>query len=154
MGCEKMVRLDRELKKIHLSSKQLGEMTAHAKAQTDVLALYLYGSYGTPLQTELSDVDVAVLSMPTHRMDLMREVEVLSELSYIGKSDDINLINLRGVPVTLQMQVLDTGRTLYVRDEVLLADFREEVIRRYCDFEPHLRRLYQDFDAGLREEFL
>ncbi|NPV29432.1 MAG: nucleotidyltransferase domain-containing protein [Firmicutes bacterium] len=92
--------------------------------------------------------------MPQTSWSYRRELDLLDELCHIGQSEDINLINLQQVPVTLQMRVLETGRPLYVRDEIRLADFKEWVIRRYCDFEPDLKNLYRDFDAGLREEFL
>ncbi|QGP91468.1 Polymerase beta, Nucleotidyltransferase [Neomoorella glycerini] len=149
-----MVRLSRKLEKITLSPKQLKSMADFAGRQGEVLALYLYGSYGTEWQTALSDVDLAVLPMPETSWDYKRELELLAEFCHIGRSDDINLVNLHRVPVTLQMRVLETGRLLYVKDEILLADFKERVIRRYCDFEPDLKILYRDFDASLREEFL
>ncbi len=92
--------------------------------------------------------------MPKTSWDYRRELDLLAELCHIGRNDDINLVNLRRVPVTLQMRVLETGRLLYVKNPILLADFKESVIRRYCDFEPDMKNLYQDFDTGLREEFL
>ncbi|WP_258358695.1 type VII toxin-antitoxin system MntA family adenylyltransferase antitoxin [Moorella sulfitireducens] len=149
-----MVRLSRKLEKITLSPKQLKNMADFAGRQEDILALFLYGSYGTEWQTALSDVDLGVLPMPETSWDYRRELELLAEFCQIGRSDDINLVNLRRVPVTLQMRVLETGRLLYVKEEILLADFKERVIRHYCDFEPDLKNLYRDFDAGLREEFL
>jgi predicted nucleotidyltransferase len=149
-----MVRLSRKLKKIKLTSGQLQNIVGYIKQQEDILALYLYGSYGTEYQTVFSDVDFAVLPMRFSPLDHEREIELNAELIQLGKNDDINLVNLSRVPVTLQMQVLETGRLLYCKDELLLADFKESVIRRYCDFEPDLRNIYQDFDAGLREEFI
>ncbi|WP_338833312.1 hypothetical protein MHLNE_22670 [Moorella humiferrea] len=149
-----MVRLSRKLEKITLSPDQIKNMMDFADRQKDVLALFLYGSYGTQWQTALSDIDLAILPMPGTSWDYKRELELLAEFCHIGGSDDINVVNLHHVPVTLQMRVLETGRLLYVKDEILLADFKERVIRRYCDFEPDLKSLYRDFDAGLREEFL
>ncbi|MDN5348332.1 MAG: uncharacterized protein PWP65_1896 [Clostridia bacterium] len=148
-----MVRLSRKLDMITLSDEQLQAMVKYIIKQRDILGFYLYGSYGTELQTPLSDLDLAVLPMPGSRLDLQRELEIWSELAHIGKNDDINLINLGEVPVTLQMRVLQTGRLLFSRDDALLADFKERVIRRYCDFAPDLKAFYRDFDAGLREEF-
>jgi len=146
--------LSRKLEKINLSPGKLKTITDYVKKQEDILALYLYGSYGTELQTILSDVDLAVLPMPSSSWDYERELELLAEMARIGKNDDINLVNLRRVPVILQMRVLETGRLLYSKDEIFLADFKESLIRRYCDFEPDLKNLYLDFDDGLREEFL
>ncbi len=128
-------------------------MVEYVQGQDDVLALFLYGSYGTGYQTPLSDVDLALLPLPGHRWTSGRLLELMSGLAEIGKNDDINTINLLEVPVILQMRVLDTGQLLYCRDECLLADFTESVIRRHCDFAPDLRNIFRDFDAGLREEF-
>lgn len=148
------MRLSRDIFQIHLSQEQLEEMVRYCKEQPDILALYLYGSYGTPYQTPLSDVDLAVLPVPGAHWDLDRELEVHSRLSNIGRSDDINVVNLRAVPVTLQFRVLETGRALYVRDQEALADFTASAIVRHADFAPDLASFYRDWDAALREEFL
>lgn len=149
-----MARLSRKPEKIILSPQQFNKLTDFIRSQGDILAFYLYGSYGTEFQTALSDVDFAVLPMPAVPWDYKRELDFQAELSGISQCDDINLINLRRVPVTLQMRVMETGRLLYVRNEILLANFKESVIRRYCDFEPDLKNIYRDLEASLREEFL
>lgn len=148
-----MVRLNKNLEIIKLSRRQIDEMINYLKKQKDVLAFYLYGSYGTEHQTPLSDVDFAVLPI-SKDFCLYREMETLSELQFITGNDDINLINLLKVPITLQIRVLETGKLLYCKDDNLLSDFKELVIRYYCDFESDLRAFYRDYDAGLREEFL
>lgn len=140
--------------KIILSDKQFREMVKFVKQQDYILAFYLYGSYGTEMQTPLSDVDLAILPMPGIRLGFKKELELSCRFEEIGCNDDINLINLAKVPVTLQMNVVEGGKLLYCRDRILLANFLEQVIRRYCDFETDLRSLYRDFDIGLREEFL
>ena len=149
-----MVRLSRKLDKIILSQEQIDSMRDFCVAQDDVLALYLYGSYGTKYQSALSDVDLAVLPMPETCLNMERLLQLEAGLAQIGETDDINLINLRRVPVTLQMRVLEAQHPLFTSDEILVADFLETVIRRYCDFEPDFRAIQRDYDAGLREEFL
>lgn len=148
------MRLSRDISQIHLSHDQLEEMVRYCEAQADILALYLYGSYGTAYQTPLSDVDLAVLPISGAPWDLDRELEVHSKLNQIGRNDDINVVNLRVVPVTLQMRVLETGRVLYVRNQEALADFTASTIARYADFAPDLAAFYRDWDCALREEFL
>ena len=148
-----MARLDRRPTRLCLSPEQLQGLIEFFKSQDDVLALYLYGSYGTEYQTDLSDIDLAVLPMPGVRWDYAREARLQTEVIDLGRSEDISLVNLRRVPVTLQINVLETGRLLYVRDRAMLADFVESVILRYCDFLPDLENLYRDFDIGIKEEF-
>ncbi|KKM09334.1 hypothetical protein SY88_19405 [Clostridiales bacterium PH28_bin88] len=149
-----MPRLSRRLSLIRLNEEQLCRMADYCRQRGDVLALYIYGSYGTPEQTPLSDLDLAVLPMPGGNWDLDILLEVMGELVGIGRNDDINVINLKKVPVTLQFRVLETGRALFIRDPVLLAEFMETVVRRHADFAPDLQAIYRDFDQAIRSEFL
>lgn len=149
-----VARIDKRLETLKLNPAQLEAMTEYASKQADIVALFLYGSYGKEQQTPLSDIDLAVLPFLNLQLTLDRELEILSELQGIGESDDINLVNLQKVPVTLQMRVLESGHLLYCRDHIALADFKEYVIRRYCDFAPDLQAIYRDYDASLREEYL
>ena len=148
-----MVRIG-ELKVITINKDQLNAMVDYIKNRGDILAFFIYGSYGTKYQTIFSDVDLAVLPRPGATFDFRSELSAAAELSLIGKSDDINLINLNKVPVTLQMEVLETGKLLYCADKLLLSDFIESVMLRYCDFEPDLRSFYQDYDYGLKRDYL
>lgn len=147
-----MVRLSRKLEMIKLTDKRISEMVQYAKNQEDILALYLYGSYGTPDQTPLSDVDLAVLPI-RGRLPGNRILEIMSDMMDIGKNEDINTLDLAAVPITLQMRILESGRLLYSRNEILLADFKEYVIIRHSDFAPDMKAINEDFDRGLRGEF-
>jgi len=42
----------------------MGALVRYLESRSDVLAAYLYGSYGTAHQSALSDVDMAVLFYP------------------------------------------------------------------------------------------
>lgn len=149
----KLVRIG-EPKMITIDEEQINAMVDYIKNRGDILALYVYGSHGTEYQTIFSDIDLAVLPKPGVIFDLKNELSAAAELSSIGKSDDLNLINLNTVPVTLQMEVLETGKLLYCADKLLLSDFIESVMLQYCDFEPDLRTFYQDYDYGLKKDYL
>ena len=145
---------NRENKMISLSDQQLASMIDYIRDSKDILAFYIYGSYGTKYQTPLSDLDLAILPMPEAKLDLERELSIEVKLTEIGNSDHVNMINLANVPLTLQMKVLEQGCLLYCADEILLADFTEKVIKLFCDFAPDLEAIYKDYDAGLREVYL
>ena len=53
----------------------------------------------------------------------------------------------------MQHKVLSNGRLLYNRDPIFLANFIEQTIKLYCDFQIDLNQFYRDYDIGLREEF-
>jgi len=56
-------------------------MARYCRGEGDILALYLYGSLGTPYQTPLSDVDFAVLPVNGPKWDVHRELHVSAELT-------------------------------------------------------------------------
>lgn len=149
-----MTRIDRNPRFIRLTPGQIRAITEYMRAQPDVAALFLFGSYGTSYQTPLSDVDLAVLPSSTGgSLGFVREAEILAELCAIAGTDDINLVDLASAPVTLQAEILDAGRPLVIKDQELLAELVERVTKRYCDFIVDLEAMYRDYDHGLREEY-
>jgi predicted nucleotidyltransferase len=147
------MRLSHKPGPIDITEAQIREMAQYCDGEADILALYMYGSFGTQYQTPLSDVDLAVLPATGRQWDLHRELAVSDELARIAGTEDVNTVNLRSVPVTLQMRILDTGKSLFVRDPGALADFAAGVILRHADFEPDLAAFYRDWDCNIREEF-
>ncbi|HHY38413.1 MAG TPA: nucleotidyltransferase domain-containing protein [Clostridia bacterium] len=120
--------------------------------QADILAVYLYGSYGTEFQTPLSDVDIAVLfhSKP----DFERLLDIQGHISDICRNDDINVLVLNEAPVMLQFKVIMTGRLLYERERNKLSDFLEHVFKLYGDFAPFYAAFCREYDASLRETYV
>ena len=154
LGNGLFVLKNRENKVISLSDRQFASMIDYIKARGDILALYIYGSYATKYQTPLSDLDLAILPMPKVKLDLDTELDIEVKLVEICKTDHVNMINLSNAPLPFQMKVLEQGRLLYCADHILLADFIEMVIKRFCDFAPDLEAIYKDYDVGLKEVYL
>jgi predicted nucleotidyltransferase len=146
-----MVRLSKDLKQINID-KYLPKLVQYCEADTDILSCILYGSYGTPYQTPLSDVDLAILLMPKVKWDYNKILNVIVDISKILKEDDANLAILNEVPLELQYEILATGRTLYLRDPILFADFKEYVIKFFLDFKIDLDRFYEDYEIALLED--
>jgi predicted nucleotidyltransferase len=115
----------------------------------DVVAVYLFGSYATPEETEHSDVDLGVIfrAPPTLRDELSLEVAVSTALG----TDRVDLVNLNQTGVDLQFRALRQGTVLFCFDGLARADFVEEVLDRQGDFGLTMRKLHQDFLAGLQE---
>lgn len=118
-----------------------------------LVALYLYGSYDTPDQTPLSDVDLAAVFAPGETPD-GRERIALAVLATEALGEvDVSLSILDDAPVRFQHKVLRTGRVLLLNDPAALADFQERVVKRYCDFALDYREIVRDYDTGLREAY-
>ncbi len=146
--------IHRRKQNIVLGDEQIEALQKQARSDTDILALLIFGSHGTEVQTPLSDIDVAVLSMPTASgWKLMRELKVSADLNTAAETEAIEVVNLRESSIILQMEVLKTGRLIYCRDEILYADFVERIIKLYCDFSVDYKEIVKDFDAGMMEDF-
>ncbi|MBT9173053.1 MAG: hypothetical protein DDT21_01443 [Syntrophomonadaceae bacterium] len=146
-----MVRLSRKPKMINID-EHLPAIQEYLAGCPDIAASYIYGSYGTEFQLPLSDVDLAVLFTPGG-YNLDRLLEISAKLSYITREDDVNVVALNNAPITLQYEVISTGRLLQ-RKENHLEDFMEYVLKRYADYKIDLDIFNRDYDDALREVYL
>ena len=136
---------------IHLGSR-LERLAERLRSAPDVLALFLFGSYGTPAQSPLSDVDLALLFRAGRSPDLDRELELRGEILATLGEDDVSITLLERSDPIFQHEVLSTGRLLMCADEAELADFVEHVLDRHADFSIDHRRFLAEYDAALRHD--
>ncbi len=119
-----------------------------------LVAAWVYGSYGTPEQTPLSDLDLALLFQKGRVPEFKRQLEIYAKIPEIlHQDDDVSVTILNRSPVLFQMRVLQTGRQLVCRDPVALADFVEFVISRHADYIVDHRRFTEDYDQALVERY-
>ncbi|MHB1043111.1 MAG: type VII toxin-antitoxin system MntA family adenylyltransferase antitoxin [Eubacteriales bacterium] len=124
------------------------------ESKGDILAAYLYGSYGTGEQTPLSDVDIAILLKRGVKDSFDEQLEISSKVAEIANNDDVNVLVLNTAPVLLQFRVIKSGRLLFARDQDELADFQELVCKVYADFMPDYQAFARDYDQALKEAYL
>lgn len=116
-----------------------------------LVAAWIYGSYGTPYQTPLSDLDLAVLFRQDRVPDLSGEGKLHMDLARILHEEDFSVLILNRAPVRFQFRVLETGRQLVCRDPLALADFVERVISHHADFIVDHQRFIEEYDQALLE---
>jgi predicted nucleotidyltransferase len=121
-------------------------------SDNDVLLVLLFGSFGTPEEHSLSDIDVAVLLRD--RISLQDELRMSAELTQLLSREDIDLVLLRQTGVNIAYRALTTGRKVFTRDPLLITDFAEKIINDYLDFGLRLESMDRDFAEGLREDYL
>ncbi len=116
------------------------------------MAVYLFGSYGTPFQTPLSDVDLAlVLSEET--VSSAREIELTGLILEILQEDDLSVTILNRAPLALRYRVLAEGRCLLKLDEIAHADFVERTLTLYQDFAIEESSFFREYDRALLEDY-
>ena len=143
-----MRKLRNDGRPIRIESR-LGELDLRLRGFPGVAAAFLFGSYGTPYQTPLSDVDVAVLFRADAVPAPGAEAAVMEALA----EDDVSLTVLNRVPSVFALRVLRYGRLLPCTDATSLADFTAEVLQRQADFAIPRERFLREYDAALHERF-
>ena len=136
------------------------DVSAHMTALVRLLgelrglaAAYLYGSYGTPYQTPLSDVDIGLLFKDGDEPAPKQLVELIGRVCEALHEDDISVTVLNTAPLAFQHRVLAEGRPLLICDEIAHADFLERTISLYGDFAIDEKRFFEEYDRALIEEY-
>lgn len=118
-----------------------------------LVAVYLYGSYGTPDQTPLSDVDLAVVFRPGEEPSFDEHLEIIGRVTGHLGEDDVSVTVLNRASPVVQFDVIDTGRPLFCRDEATLADFKAAVFSHHADFMIDHREFLREYDEALVEKY-
>jgi uncharacterized protein len=131
----------------------LDDLRKYLEAQAGLVAAWIFGSYGTPSQTPLSDLDLALLFRPDRLPDGRERLRLQAEISEILHEEDVSIMVLNQAPVILRFRVIESGRRLVCRDPVALADFVETVISRHADFIIDHERFAEEYDRALVERY-
>ncbi|HET9209625.1 MAG TPA: nucleotidyltransferase domain-containing protein [Thermoanaerobaculia bacterium] len=132
----------------------LQDLRSYLESVEGLVAAWIFGSYGTPYQTPLSDLDLALLFRRDRVPDLDGQGQLYADIPEILHEEDVSIIILNRAPVLFQFRILETGRPLLCRDPIALADFTEEVISRHADFIVDYEQFVKDYDQALRERYI
>ena len=129
-----------------------GIVDAILAAYPDTLAIYLYGSWGTPYQRADSDLDIAVL-LPHDiavGVDFMNWVTLNGEIAYVSRTDYVDLVNLQTATTGIQAEIIRTGEVVFCQDDDARVEFEALVLSMHQDLNIQREPLYQDMMAGSR----
>jgi predicted nucleotidyltransferase len=124
-----------------------------ARETEGLAAIYLFGSYGTADQTPLSDVDLGFVFRADAVPSSPEELDLLGNVLDALREEDVTIVVLNKADCLFQFEVLSTGRLLYCADEIALADFVEEVLRRHGDYVIDHERFLREYDEALVEQY-
>lgn len=134
-------------------SAHMAELERALMEVRGLAAVYLFGSYGTPFQTPLSDVDIALVFAEDDGSSLLQHLELIGRITEALHEDDVSVTILNRAPLAFRHRVLAEGRLLLLLDEIAHADFLESTITRYSDFAIDEVRFFQEYDRALVEEY-
>lgn len=130
---------------------RLDKLKTYFKNNKDILAVWIVGSYGTEYQRENSDIDFAILY--NSDIDIIHEMKCEGEISDIIKFENIDTINLKKAPITLQFKAIKEGRSIFEEDFVKVSDYIEFVSKIYYDARYYInafdRDYYGDFNSAV-----
>lgn len=136
-------------------SRKLGQITSklveYFNKEPSVISVYIFGSFGTELQTPLSDLDIGVLY--DGNVPVMEELKQAAEISPLLSLEKIDLINLNKAPVHLQHEILYRGEQIFNRIPERTEDFIENVLEIYHDYQGILKKYRDDLKEGLLEDY-
>ncbi|HYG61600.1 MAG TPA: nucleotidyltransferase domain-containing protein [Thermoanaerobaculia bacterium] len=131
----------------------LPDLRAYLEGLDGLAAAWIHGSYGTPYQTPLSDLDLALVFRPDKVPAFREELGIAADIQQILHEDDASVTVLNRSPVIFQFRVLETGRQLVCNDPVALADFTERVLNEHGDFIVDHEQFLRDYDQAFTERY-
>lgn len=107
--------------------------------ETDIVAVYLFGSAAQGKAHQLSDIDVAILFVDTLSLDdvFSRTIAIGTHLESLF-SVPIDVVALNRAPIFLRFQVIRSGELLLERDRTQRCIFHMRTMNAYFDFKPFL----------------
>lgn len=98
----------------------------------NVLAIYLFGSYGTEDEWPESDVDIAIL-LPPEKSKVAGSLAMSKLHLDLGLllRKDVDIINLRQVPTVLQKEIVAADRRIYTADPYSAEEFEMLTLSYY-----------------------
>ena len=104
--------------------------------KTDVIAVFLYGSYAVGKQTSTSDIDFGIVLDP-EKIEIDRVIKqrdrFLLDLSRLLRKE-IHLVVLNTAGEGLSSQVLKKGKCIFVGDKRKLTLFKARMMLKITDF--------------------
>jgi len=97
-------------------------------AYSDVIAIYIFGSFESTFERGNSDLDVAVLCEGS--LDNVQRWQLAQEIA-IAIDRNVDLVDLSAASTVLQFQVLDSNKCIYCADTTRCAQFESTVDSMY-----------------------
>lgn len=106
----------------------------------NIKAIYLYGSIITEYYNDESDIDIAIL------LDKKINSNETFEINCVLTNElnkEVDLVQLYTVSTVLQMQIIQTGKRIFCKDENFCNGFETQIFCDYIELN-ELRKPYLD----------
>ncbi len=101
----------------------------------EIIAAYLYGSYAKGIETEESDIDVALLLSERFTQNALYPFKIAGKIEKnLKRKVDVRILN--DASPSFLNQVFKYGKVVYSRDEKKRLSFEIQAMRAYLDIKP------------------
>ena len=107
-------------------------------------AIYRYGSAGGIYERPDSDLDVAILGTAPLGFE---EILALSSALAMVAGRDVDVVDMRAIPVTLRLQIVVNGTRLFAQDESEAAELESRTFSDYARLNEERRAILEDVRA-------
>ena len=115
---------------------KIPELLDRISKESDIVALYAFGSLASGDLKPLSDLDFGILV--SRKLDKQKRFD--KHLGLIGifnevlQTDEVDLVMMNDAPTRFSYHIIQSGKITYCRDSAELVDFIEKTVKLYLDF--------------------
>jgi predicted nucleotidyltransferase len=124
------------------------ELLDRIAKESDIVALYAFGSLASGNLKPLSDLDFGILV--SGKLDKQKRfdkhLDLIGKFNEVLKTDEVDLVLMNDTPMRFSHNIIKSGKLIYCADSRELTDFVEKTVKLYLDF-----RLFRD---AFGDEFL
>lgn len=130
------------------------EVKDFLKKQDYVQLAYLFGSVAHKKAGKLSDVDIAVyLNDSLDKKDRIHlKLKLISKLEEILKTENVDLVIMNDVPVSINFEVIKANHPLFIRDINHKVDVEQYIMSRYLDRQYYDQRWAKEQIKRLKDD--
>jgi predicted nucleotidyltransferase len=103
---------------------------------TDIVALYTFGSLATGDLKPLSDLDFGILVSckldKKERFD--KHLDLIGKFNEVFKTDEVDLVMMNDAPMRFSHNIFKSGDLIHCGNSRELADYIEKTVKLYLDF--------------------
>jgi len=123
-------------------------------ADSDIAAIYLFGSISRGEQNPLSDIDLGFLFSNTvgESAYFDRRLQLIGQCQSLLHFSPVEVVILNNVSLVLGHRIIARGEILFDADPEYRVQFETRLISRYLDFLPILRVQQQSLYKRILEE--
>jgi len=110
----------------------------------DIVAIYRFGTWGTPQERSDSDIDLAISS--GQKLFNLDRWELSQKVAQVV-SRDVDLVDMRRASTVMRLQIVAHGERIYCADEVAASHFETIVYSAYARLNEERHEILADIRA-------